>query len=91
MKKIIFICFFFVLFFFLKVSLIISNEINNKFKYVIGKPYKIGKIWYYPRENYSYKETGIASIYSSREISLSEFKFLNKAISKRESFLSKSS
>ncbi len=31
--------------------------------YKIGKPYQVGGIWYYPAENYSYDETGIASWY----------------------------
>lgn len=31
--------------------------------YKIGQPYQIGGNWYYPREDYSYDETGIASWY----------------------------
>jgi rare lipoprotein A len=31
--------------------------------YKIGKPYQIGGVWYYPAEDYSYAETGIASWY----------------------------
>ncbi len=31
--------------------------------YKIGKPYKIGSRWYYPKEDYNYKEEGIASWY----------------------------
>jgi len=31
--------------------------------YKVGKPYKIGRVWYYPSVNYKYKETGIASWY----------------------------
>ncbi|MDR3435460.1 septal ring lytic transglycosylase RlpA family protein [Telmatospirillum sp.] len=31
--------------------------------YKIGKPYQIGGVWYYPAEDYSYEETGIASWY----------------------------
>lgn len=31
--------------------------------YKIGNPYKIGGAWYYPRANYNYRETGIASWY----------------------------
>ncbi len=31
--------------------------------YKIGKPYSIDGIWYYPREDYQYVETGIASWY----------------------------
>lgn len=31
--------------------------------YKVGKPYQIKGIWYYPKEDYSYDETGIASWY----------------------------
>jgi rare lipoprotein A len=31
--------------------------------YKIGKPYQINGVWYYPHEDYSYDETGIASWY----------------------------
>ena len=31
--------------------------------YKVGKPYKIMGQWYYPEENYKYKETGTASWY----------------------------
>lgn len=31
--------------------------------YKIGKPYQVGGVWYYPREDYDYDETGIASWY----------------------------
>ena len=31
--------------------------------YKVGKPYQIKQIWYYPRVDYSYDETGIASWY----------------------------
>ena len=31
--------------------------------YKIGKPYQIGGVWYYPSEDFSYNETGIASWY----------------------------
>lgn len=31
--------------------------------YKVGNPYKIGERWYYPKEDYSYSETGIASWY----------------------------
>ncbi len=31
--------------------------------YKLGKPYQIGKAWYYPKSDYSYNETGIASWY----------------------------
>jgi len=31
--------------------------------YKIGNPYKVGSVWYYPRENFNLAETGIASWY----------------------------
>lgn len=31
--------------------------------YKVGAPYQINGVWYYPNENYSYDETGIASWY----------------------------
>jgi rare lipoprotein A len=31
--------------------------------YKIGKPYQVGGIWYYPKADYAYNETGIASWY----------------------------
>jgi len=31
--------------------------------YKVGKPYQISNVWYYPREEYDYNETGIASWY----------------------------
>jgi len=65
MKKKIFIFFIFTSFFFFKNSLIFSKE-NIGPKYIIEKPYKIGNTWYYPKENYSYNETGIATIYLSK-------------------------
>lgn len=31
--------------------------------YKVGKPYQVSGVWYYPREDYEYDETGIASWY----------------------------
>jgi rare lipoprotein A len=31
--------------------------------YKVGRPYQIANVWYYPREDYGYVETGIASWY----------------------------
>lgn len=31
--------------------------------YKVGQPYQISNVWYYPREEYDYNETGIASWY----------------------------
>jgi len=33
--------------------------------YKVGQPYQIGGEWYYPKEDYSYDETGIASWYGA--------------------------
>lgn len=32
-------------------------------QYKVGRPYQIANVWYYPREDYAYDETGIASWY----------------------------
>jgi rare lipoprotein A len=40
-----------------------ENTGPNQGVYKVGKPYKIGKVWYYPSVNYQYRETGIASWY----------------------------
>ena len=32
-------------------------------RYKVGKPYRIGKVWYYPKVDYAYVETGIGSWY----------------------------
>ena len=34
--------------------------------YKVGDPYEIDGIWYYPKENYSYNDTGIASWYGTK-------------------------
>lgn len=31
--------------------------------YKVGRPYQIANVWYYPREDFAYEETGIASWY----------------------------
>lgn len=31
--------------------------------YKVGAPYQVGGVWYHPRENYTYDETGVASWY----------------------------
>jgi rare lipoprotein A len=33
--------------------------------YKVGQPYKVGGEWYYPREDYSYDEAGVASWYGT--------------------------
>ncbi|WES32254.1 septal ring lytic transglycosylase RlpA family protein [Varunaivibrio sulfuroxidans] len=35
-------------------------------QYKIGAPYQINGVWYYPKENFSYDETGIASWYGPK-------------------------
>jgi rare lipoprotein A len=30
--------------------------------YVLGKPYQVGSLWYYPRESYDFDETGLAAV-----------------------------
>ena len=40
-----------------------ENTAPDQGAYKVGKPYKIGKVWYYPSVNYQYQETGIASWY----------------------------
>lgn len=34
--------------------------------YVLGKPYQAGGVWYYPREDFSYDETGLAMVDSAQ-------------------------
>ncbi|HTI79042.1 MAG TPA: septal ring lytic transglycosylase RlpA family protein [Acetobacteraceae bacterium] len=33
--------------------------------YVLGAPYQAGGVWYYPREDFSLRQTGLASVYGS--------------------------
>ena len=35
-------------------------------KYKIGNPYQIKGVWYYPKENFEYDETGIGSWYGTK-------------------------
>ena len=39
------------------------TPVRSKGKYKIGKPYQSKGIWYYPKVDYSYDRTGIASWY----------------------------
>jgi len=39
------------------------TPVKSKGKYKIGNPYQIKGIWYYPKVNYSYNRTGVASWY----------------------------
>ena len=43
----------------------VSSGGSSTGTYKVGQPYQIGGEWYYPREDYSYDETGIASWYGS--------------------------
>lgn len=43
-----------------------SAAIHSPGTYKVGKPYQIDGIWYYPREDWSYDETGIASWYGEQ-------------------------
>ena len=38
-----------------------DNEVVGPYK--IGKPYRVNNVWYYPKADYDYDETGIASWY----------------------------
>lgn len=40
-----------------------STEASGRGTYKIGSPYQINGVWYYPAEDFSYEETGIASWY----------------------------
>ena len=44
----------------------VSKRIIPKPIYKIGDPYEIKNIWYYPKRDLSYKETGIASWYGDK-------------------------
>ena len=39
------------------------GQTESKSTYKVGNPYKVGSVWYYPEENFSLVETGIASWY----------------------------
>jgi len=40
-----------------------SAPAGGKGTYKVGKPYQVGGTWYYPKEDFNYDETGIASWY----------------------------
>src|SRR5262245_27499003 len=40
-----------------------DNEPAGPVTYKIGDPYQIGGVWYYPKVDYTYDQTGIASWY----------------------------
>src|ERR1700691_2985517 len=39
---------------------------HSQGRYKVGAPYQIDGVWYYPREDFSYDETGIASWYGEQ-------------------------
>ena len=43
-----------------------ANTFKGNASYKIGKPYQIAGIWYYPKEDFSYNETGLASWYGDK-------------------------
>lgn len=43
-----------------------TAAVHSPGTYKIGKPYQIDGIWYYPKEDWSYDETGIASWYGEQ-------------------------
>lgn len=45
---------------------ITGSEAPEQPGYKVGNPYQIQGIWYYPKENYEYDETGIASWYGAQ-------------------------
>lgn len=38
----------------------------NSANYKVGKPYQVAGVWYYPKEDFSYDETGLASWYGDK-------------------------
>lgn len=40
-----------------------NSAVNATGYYKIGNPYQVAGVWYYPKEDYSYKEIGVASWY----------------------------
>ncbi|CAK0743576.1 rare lipoprotein A [uncultured Gammaproteobacteria bacterium] len=40
-----------------------GHQLPSGGMYKVGKPYQVSGVWYYPAEDYSYDETGIASWY----------------------------
>jgi rare lipoprotein A len=40
-----------------------TGEAIPQTRYIVGVPYRINGVWYYPEENFSYDRTGIASFY----------------------------
>ena len=49
-----------------KKDAVVSLKVSPKPIYKIGDPYEIKNIWYYPKRDLSYNETGIASWYGDK-------------------------
>lgn len=47
----------------LLVSCVTKEPVPNP-HYVLGKPYRSGGVWWYPRDSYDFDETGLAAVYS---------------------------
>ena len=43
-----------------------KKPVSSSGKYKIGNPYQIKDVWYYPKKNYEYDETGIGSWYGTK-------------------------
>lgn len=44
-------------------SKVLTQQPQQSYGYKVGQPYQINGVWYYPRVDYDYDETGIASWY----------------------------
>lgn len=42
---------------------IVNSPEDKTYPYKVGKPYQVNGVWYYPKVDYNYDETGIASWY----------------------------
>lgn len=45
--------------------LVCCHQVTPSPHYVLGAPYQAGGVWYYPREDLSLRETGLATVYGS--------------------------
>jgi rare lipoprotein A len=41
------------------------HQVTPSPHYLLGSPYQAGGVWYYPREDFSLRETGLATVYGS--------------------------
>ena len=41
------------------------HQVTPSPHYVLGAPYQAGGVWYYPREDFALRETGLATVYGS--------------------------